>query len=278
MVKLGTVANFDLGVRTRDPAVGLVFAGLFEAPQAGLYRFWTKSDDGSKLWIQDVPLRLTVLGAATLPAPQRIFPGELLREEQEDQWAELEGRVNFVRAQSQSTCLELSSGAGLAYLRVLDASQDSLGLFLHCRIKCAGIYQTARALDGKTVSSLLVPGLEQMAITEMDPARWIENPVVAIASLTCAHLPAKPGAIVHLKGTVCSNAPGESLMIEDGTGRISIATSQAPPALGDELEVLGWCGTNGGGAVVESAFTAQWCERRMPPRKACHCSRPRHRS
>ena len=106
--------------------LGLVFTGFFDVPQAGLYRFWTKSDDGSKLYIQDLPLRLTVLGSRMLPAPLRIAPGQLLQEDQEDQWAEVEGTVSLVRGQSESPYFELSSGAGVAYVKVLEGSRDFL--------------------------------------------------------------------------------------------------------------------------------------------------------
>jgi len=267
VIKSGTVKNFDLGVRTRDPEVGLAFTGFFDAPQTGFYRFWTKSDDGSKLYIYDSALRLTILGTAPLPVPQRIFPGQLVREEQEDQWSEVEGTVSLVQGQSRAPYLELSSGAGLAHLRVMEATQGSLGWLLHSRIRCVGIYQSARAVDGKTVPSLLVPGLKQIAITELDPAHWVKHPVLSIASIIETNSPEMTGAIVHISGTVCSDSTGEGLVIEDGTGRIPVETSQAPPAIGDQIEVLGWWSRDVSNVVVRSGFYREMVRKSDGPSK-----------
>lgn len=47
----GVVDGFDLAVRPRDEHFGLVFSGFIEAPVDGLYRFITRSDDGSRLFV-----------------------------------------------------------------------------------------------------------------------------------------------------------------------------------------------------------------------------------
>ncbi len=252
--KSGTVANFDIGVRTRDTKVGLVFSGFFNAPQAGLYRFWTKSDDGSKLYISDAPLRLKILGMEPLPAPQRIFPGQLVPDEQEDRWSEVEGTVTLLRGHGNSLYLEMSSGAGLAYLRIMESGQGSLGLLVHSQIKCAGIYQSVHAVDGAIVPSLLVPGLEQITIVEMGPTHWVEHPAVSIGSLLATNFPGATGAIVHVSGTVCSNSPGKFLVVEDGTGQISVATTQALPAVGTQIEALGCNERDGGEVMLRNGF------------------------
>lgn len=49
--KEGTVSNFDVGVRRRDSDFGLVFTGSIDIQSSGQYTFYTKSDDGSKLFI-----------------------------------------------------------------------------------------------------------------------------------------------------------------------------------------------------------------------------------
>ena len=47
----GRCENFDLSVTERRDEFGLEFSGYFKAPQDGVYQFWTKSDDGSCLFI-----------------------------------------------------------------------------------------------------------------------------------------------------------------------------------------------------------------------------------
>ncbi len=215
VLKSGTAANFDIGVRTRDQEAGLVFTGYFQAPQTGLYTFWTKSDDGSKLYAGDFPLRLTLEETTGLPAAQRIVPGQPDREDLQGVWAEIEGTVTVVRGQSRTPSLELTSGTGLASLKFLDGNQGSLDPLLHSRIRAAGIYQSARAVDGQTVPGLLVPGADQVTLLDLAPVHWIDHPTIPIGSLLETNISAAGGDVVHVEGTVCSNSPGK-LAIDHG--------------------------------------------------------------
>ena len=52
-VDAGTVADFDIGVRKRDEHFALRFEGYVDVPRDGIYRFFTRSDDGSMLFIGD---------------------------------------------------------------------------------------------------------------------------------------------------------------------------------------------------------------------------------
>lgn len=52
-VKKGTLPNFSLSPRARDEEFGLRFDAFVEVPADGNYRFFTRSDDGSRLWIGD---------------------------------------------------------------------------------------------------------------------------------------------------------------------------------------------------------------------------------
>ncbi len=49
--KQGIVSNFDLGVREKSDHFGMVFTGSIDIKSSGAYVFFTKSDDGSKLFI-----------------------------------------------------------------------------------------------------------------------------------------------------------------------------------------------------------------------------------
>jgi len=52
-IKTGITSNFDLSVKTRDEQVGLQFNGYVQIAKEGLFKFYTKSDDGSRLFIDD---------------------------------------------------------------------------------------------------------------------------------------------------------------------------------------------------------------------------------
>lgn len=51
--KVGTIAQFSLSPRTQKKHYGFRFDGVIKISKAGKYQFFTASDDGSKLWIND---------------------------------------------------------------------------------------------------------------------------------------------------------------------------------------------------------------------------------
>jgi hypothetical protein len=51
LVTQGTADNFGVGQRLRGDDFGLRFTGIVTAPVGGDYKFFTSSDDGSKLYI-----------------------------------------------------------------------------------------------------------------------------------------------------------------------------------------------------------------------------------
>jgi predicted alpha-1,2-mannosidase len=54
--KRGTCRKFDLKVADRRDNFGLEFTGYFKADKDGMYCFWTRSDDGSRLYVDSEPV------------------------------------------------------------------------------------------------------------------------------------------------------------------------------------------------------------------------------
>ena len=50
-VKSGSTGKFDLSSAPSNTQIGLRFSGFIEVPQAGVYSFYVKSDDGTRLYI-----------------------------------------------------------------------------------------------------------------------------------------------------------------------------------------------------------------------------------
>jgi signal transduction histidine kinase len=263
VLKSGIVTNFNLQVRTRDTNVGLVFTGYLKVLRAGVYTLWTKSDDGSKLSLDDLCLRLKILGSATLPSPRPLSPGQSVLEEQEYQWSEMEGLVTSVSQLPQGASIEIAYGAGRAYLKITDGNCDSLKLLLHSRIKATGVCRNTFTIDGQTVPSLLVTSLKNIVITEIDPAHWADSPIRPIKSLTGIDFSEATSTLVHIGGIVCSNSPDKILAVEDSTGRILIETSQASPRIGDQVEALGWRSLEGSNVVLRGG-----CYKKIPQKTA----------
>lgn len=52
-LRMGTLANFRVQGNARPDLFGLRYDGYINVPQAGFYDFYTRSDDGSRLWIDE---------------------------------------------------------------------------------------------------------------------------------------------------------------------------------------------------------------------------------
>jgi signal transduction histidine kinase len=244
-VKSGVTTNLTLAVRTRDTLVGLVFTGYIEAARDGDYTFWSTSDDGSRLFIGE-PLRLTKLGKNEMPSPHEFVPSQFDSRRLELQWVEVAGMVTRVRKVFQGINIEVSFGAEHIYLKVAGGDYDALRKLLHSRIKATGIYQNAYGLDGQTVPSVLVHSPENIVITQMDSARWLDYPMIPIRSLLDSNSMALAGAQVRTSGVIASNLLDGFLMLEDSGDRIPIEKKRVSQQAGDAVEVLGWLSDEGG--------------------------------
>jgi signal transduction histidine kinase len=255
-VKTGTVADFDLRVRTRDQKVGLQFGGYLEVPRDGLYTFWTRSDDGSRLFVGDSPLRVSMLGTASPPVSRPIAPGQVLRPDQEDQWSEAEGTVAFASEQGGALQLELSSSTGRLRVEIAHPAGSSALLLLNSRIRVTGVCQGTYASDGQRVAGrLLVPGSQQIELLEVVSARWDEYPVTPIGQLGATNVPKNMEAIAHIRGKVRSVPPERGLVVEDESGQLLVETTQrAPRTSGGQVEVLGRWSRAGTNVVLESGL------------------------
>jgi hypothetical protein len=51
--RTGVAQGFDLSGRTREQQFAVRFRGYLRAPADGVYRFFVRSDDGSRMWVGD---------------------------------------------------------------------------------------------------------------------------------------------------------------------------------------------------------------------------------
>jgi signal transduction histidine kinase len=162
------------------------------------------------------------------------------------QWVEVAGMVTRVRKVYQGINIEVSFGAEHIYLKVAEGDYEALRKLLHSRIKATGIYQNAYGLDGQTVPSVLVHSSENIIITQMDPARWLDCPMIPIRSLVESNSTAPVAALVRTGGVIASNFLDGFLMLEDSGGRILMEKNGVFPKAGDGVEVVGWLSHEGG--------------------------------
>ena len=260
-VREGGTLNFDISLASRTDDAGLTFRGYLEVPRDGVYTFTTVSDDGSTLFVGDQPPHFEVTGTNGLPAPQRIAARQILREDQQARWSEVEGTVTFVNEQEGAMELELSSGTGRMRLEIADGSGGSPLLLLNSRIRARGICQSTYTTDGQQVAgALLVPTWRDVEVLEVAPVHWMDVPVSLIGLLAGTNFAPASETVVHIRGKVRSRSPGQSLIVEDETGQVLAETSQSSPvAVGAEVEVLGRWSRAGNNVVLRCG-----CYREVP--------------
>jgi signal transduction histidine kinase len=253
--RTGTVDNFDLRVTNQVDHVGLSFTGFLEIPASGFYTFHTTSDDGSQLFVGKPSLRAVVIGRAVFPQPRRFLAGEVLRDEEGGQWAEVEGKVIFFSEQSEGAKLELSSGTGRIWAVVASGGPGlSPAALLNKYVRATGFSQPASTIDGqKVLVTLLVPGVNQITVLESH-SQAVESPEtnsgalpLLVSAAEVHHLKreeAERGYPVKIKGVITSVLPEhQAFTIQDasrGLYVIDFSESRSdPPQIGELMEIEG---------------------------------------
>lgn len=255
-LKTGVTANFDLSLLPQREHIGAVFTGFLTVPEAGLYTFHLKSDDGSRLLVGEPSMRSAVIGIADLPHPHRLTIGQALNENDDRQWSEVEGKVALVRATAAGLQLELVAGAAHLLVELGDPPNLSAPSLLHARVRAVGFCQSVQTTDGQKVAGvLLVPGMKQISMVE--PANSANAVPEATTNSRALRLLTTAGEVhrlkreeaqraypVRLRGVVTSVLPEhQSFTIQDATRGLYIQdyspNRAAPPQIGDDLEVEG---------------------------------------
>jgi signal transduction histidine kinase len=249
-VRSGVVSNFDLSVITRPEHIGLVFTGRLQIPQTGLYTFYVRSDDGSRLFVGEPSLRLEEIGRGEFPKPRELTTAQAL----DGQWIQVEGKVTLERRQSAGTQLELSTGGGRLRIEIGNDSGLPLAPLLGHRVRAAGFCQSAITTDGEKVSGiLLVPTAQEIELVQL-PEEVATNadadrgllPVLKTAAEIhrLKREEAQRGYPVKIRGVVTSVLPEhQAFTMEDSTRGIYVVDSSNsrsdPPRIGEFLEVEG---------------------------------------
>lgn len=241
-VKTGTTTNFDLSVLPRDTNVGIQFTGAINLPRNGLYTFWDKSDDGSRLFIGDSFLSVQPTGLTNLPMPRPIYPGQPLSLNEDCQWSTITGVVTFVSAWSNSFDVEINSGTGSMFLHVAAPADGYSRLLPNSRIRATGVSQSVFNSNGQRIDgTLLVPGLKQMEIIEPASSLWTAIPISPIKVLLHSSAFGESGALVHIRGRVKSVASDKSFLVMDASGEMTVKTDRLLSDINrnSEIEALG---------------------------------------
>jgi len=253
-IKTGTVTNIDLSVIAHPEHVGMQFTGCLEVPRDGQYTFYSTSDDGSEIFVGEPSLRLEVTGRAKFPKPRQIVIGQTLRDGEDGQWAEVEGKVTFVNEQPDGVKLELSAGADRMRVEIADASSLPGASLLNSRIRATGFCQSAATADGQKVPGvLLVPGGREIEVMEtrretMENTSTNAGKLPALTTAAEVHRlkreEAQRGYPVKIRGVVtCVLPERQAFVLQDSSRGLYVEDHSEirshPPQIGEFLEVQG---------------------------------------
>jgi signal transduction histidine kinase len=266
VTKQGWVTGFDLNARTKTEGVGLVFDGWIEVPRDGRYIFWTKSDDGSKLFIGCLPVKLDVLEPPPLPGKlsshvSHSALNQAISLEHSFQWTEVDGTVSFISDLAGVMTLELSSGQGHLQVEVPHASFGSLSQLEGCQIRAVGILEPNSFAAKSPRFSLLVPNTNQITILVNAKSTLITadtlirrlsptndaleaRPLItnALQAKSLSQAEARRGYPVKIRGVITAQM-GSGFTIQDSTWSIFFALdgsyASRMPKIGEYWEIIG---------------------------------------
>lgn len=236
--------------------IGAVFSGPLAVTRSGLYTFYLKSDDGSRLFVGQPSLQLTAMGNAAFPQPQRIAVGQLLNPAPGDTWVEVEGKVTLIRETATGWQLELTAGPAHMRVDIGAAPGGAAENLRNARIRATGFCQSIHTVDGPKVAGiLLVPGPDQIEL--LDAASDV--PLVTTIATNANGLPwLTTAAAVHrlkreeaqraypviIRGVVtCVLPEHQAFTLQDATRGLYVVDCSPnrsdPPQPGEYLEIEG---------------------------------------
>ena len=254
-VKTGVVGNFDLSVKTREEHVGFQFSSYLQIAREGVYTFYAKSDDGSRLFIGDSSLHVNVFGKTTLPSPSRVADDSTVLEPGGYEWSEIEGTVTFVNRLADVLEIELVTGSGRVRMKVAENSRCSYALVPKNRIRAVGVCHTIRSLNGtKVPGEFFVQNWSDIEQRYVTPDLWATYPLMTIGNALAAGFPGNLQPVVHLRGNIIPPVAGQPAFLEDASGKIALETSGSNYPAGETSELLGRLDAGGTNRVLRCEY------------------------
>ena len=262
----GVVTYFDKDTGTGwsalyvHDATGNIFikfhAGAFESvPIGSVLDVRGVSNLGGFAPIVDHP-EAKVVGAGRLPAvAPMVSRTELAQKQFEGQWVGIEGIVHSVRKKGHTVILEVAVADGILYCVSVYQEGVSYQSLVDARVRVLGneapLYNGNGQLAGGRV---MFPDISAVKVLEPGPADVYQMPVVSIDELFRWDQIAAASHRVHLRGKVTIQWPGLTLCIRDATqGLCAQSAEDTRVALGDEVEVAGFAGTENSTTVLTDA-------------------------
>ena len=186
----------------------------------------------------------TVLGEASMPAPERVTLGDLLTGQFDCRWVAVRGVIQSVTESDHRTWLHMrTSGGSIRALLAPTISRAQAEKLVDARVTLQGVVGGDFSRQGRLLSILLhVPDLKVIQVDEPAPADPFAIPTQRIADL----LRDRPDEDIRLRvkiaGRVTSVATDQTIHLQDESGgmQVRLASQESLPRLGDQVEILGY--------------------------------------
>jgi signal transduction histidine kinase len=271
-VKAGVVMDFELGVRSRNEAVGLEFSGFITIPREGAYTLYLGSDDGSRLWVGESSVDVRVLNHHPPPQTAEKVSATAL-ERNGRPWVTLEGTVNFVGVGGTGGELQMRVGNDDIRVAVFGGGDSWPNIPPRTKVKVSGIYEDIVNEDGSTAPGVLLAtswkavrpvSTSETLLKAPIEARETTNQAFAQAGSAGSPAPpaittiaeiktlspelAKQGLPVSIRGVVTTTVPdSDGAVIQDSTRGIFVylpdaKKSELPLKRGEFYQIEGVTG------------------------------------
>ena len=248
----GTISNFDLDADAQGEHIARVFSGWLTVTQAGSYKFYLNSDDGSKLYLGEPVPRVDVIGETAPPLPRPIYVGQIAGTNDPGRWAMVEGVVRYVSPRGRRLEMDLRSPSNnRMQVDLMDAAGVPPEILLDSKVRLTGVARQVLSAGGQSILGLFtVGGARDVQFLELPNETWQAYPRQTITNAFSA---TTLNAVVRMSGILQSADDGKAFVLADGTGKIILQNLVPPPILPQgSVEVLGVLGSDGTNGILKS--------------------------
>lgn len=202
--------------------------------------------------------RVKVIGQSHLPSnPHRVSLSRLSTGAEDCQWVEAEGMIRSVVDQGHNVRLRLAMQGGIVPVVMVKkagvAYSSLVNAVARIRAVAAPMFNTSSQMIGVR---LMCPDIGEVIVLKAAPGDPFQQPVIPVDNLLRWDLVNRSNDRVHLRGKVTLQWLGRNslLCIRDAARGICAHTDQdTQAAIGDEVDVVGFAGTEGGAPVLTDA-------------------------
>jgi signal transduction histidine kinase len=188
-----------------------------------------------------------------LPQAGNIFPKQIFPEKQPFAAGSVEGEVTALSETSAYTTLHLGTPeeGNILLVRILHSKKMLLQALVHSRIRARGVVEAVFDSGGRRIPGILwVSNLQDLTLVAPKEKEWTQWPELALD----AGIRPPAGQVVHARGIVVEQSPGNRLVIQQGKRQLRIYTTQTNPLPpGSAVEVLGLLELEGSALVLRLA-------------------------